>query len=398
MGLYYQIDLVLRWYEANEASSARDLGRTRYTVLNADTIKELRDDCATKADIQKWLQRNQVPPDGYEGSYDGVIDLKLLSHMVKTTEEARTAMRAYIFLDTDEPNSVTERTYSALNELRTLFVPVETRDQHTERLLAEEKEMPRYIAERFTYTDECLSMLLGLAPQQSNYLAVGYVLSCIWADIVNEMPEDIGNALSYASREYKSGERKQQGDTVSVYIPWWENPESVNRVSAMMEEQRKKICKNLTYYRVKGLKEGEDYIRTYPGAWQNVISKYECAHAGPIWKRADEMLGDIVSNPGKYIRLALDDFVNMKMRDMTYNFDSRSKKKQLLSPTIEAMMYAMIADELSNNIQYRKCLLCNRYFQVKGHKTRIYCDVHRGSNAKYYRRKWEKENKIQHEE
>lgn len=128
MGLYYQIDLVLRWYEMNGASSARDLGRTRYTVLNADTIKELRDDCATKEDIQKWLQRNQVPPDGYEGSYDGVIDLKLLSHMVKTTEEARAAMRAYIFLDTDESDAVTERTYSALNELRTLFVPVETRD------------------------------------------------------------------------------------------------------------------------------------------------------------------------------------------------------------------------------------------------------------------------------
>lgn len=125
---------------------------------------------------------------------------------------------------------------------------------------------------------------------------------------------------------------------------------------------------------------------------------YGSGNAGPRWEIAEEMLLDVISHPIKYMKLALDDYINLHMRDITYNYDSTGKKKRLMSPTLDAMLYAAIVNEQTNNVHYRKCLLCNRYFQLSNHVTRMYCDVHRGPNAKYYRKRIEEIQKRQAEE
>lgn len=394
MGLYYSTDMILRWYKKADESPSQGHRQTQYTVIAADTLAELRDKCATADNVRKWLEQNHLPPDGYSSPYDGTTSYELLGNMAESLSHARAAMRAYIFLNEADAGKINRtRVYSAMNELRKLFLPSETRKQHTQRLLSTNPTMPQWIAENFKYVDECITMLLGLSPLHNNYLAVGYVLACIWADVVEMMSEDVAEIFTYASREYKSGVRKQQGDDVSVYIPWWENVKCQYLIESIIDTLKQKILKDLSYYRRKTLDGEYPSIKDYPGAWRLAISKHEFSHAGPLWHTADEMLSDILSNPYEYVRLALDDYVNEKMSSITYAYDSGSKKKQLFSPTLEAMVYAMMTDELSSGVQYRKCLLCDRYFKMSNHKTRRYCDIHRGSNAKYYRRKMEQEKK-----
>ena len=93
----------------------------------------------------------------------------------------------------------------------------------------------------------------------------------------------------------------------------------------------------------------------------------------------------------------MDDYVNIKLRDLTYNYDSEKKKRQLVSPTINTLLYAAIVNEQVGHVQCRKCLLCDNYFQLSNHKTRMYCDVHMGPSAKYYRKRMEELRKKQQE-
>jgi len=319
---------------------------------------------------------------------------ELLSGMEVGITNARAVSRAYAVLDDD---SVMESgTFLALSELRKLFVPQETREQHTQRILDIESRMPRFFAEKYKYTDECLRMLMGRAPLQSNYLATGYLLSCIWADIEEGIPDELVKKLEYTSREYKSENRKRKGDTISVNIPWYVNPAAKEYIAKQFTSLAEGIIDSLKYYRRKGL-DGAPGIDTYPGAWKTAISKYESITEGPRWRTAEDVLSDITRNPNKYIRLAVDDYVNIKLRDLTYNYDSEKKKRQLVSPTINTLLYAAIVNEQVGHVQYRKCLLCDNYFQLSNHKTRMYCDVHMGPSAKYYRKRMEELRKKQQE-
>lgn len=228
MGLYYSTDFVLRWYKADDSLLEQDHGRTQYTVIDTDKLVALREQDTSSASIRTWLETNGVPPDGHRPPYDGTMPDELLSGMEVGITNARAVSRAYAVLDDD---SVMESgTFLALSELRKLFVPQETREQHTQRILDIESRMPRFLAEKYKYTDECLRVLMGRAPLQSNYLATGY--------------------------------------------------------------------------------------------------------------------------------------------------DSEKKKRQLVSPTINTLLYAAIVNEQVGHVQYRKCLLCDNYFQLSNHKTRMYCDVH----------------------
>lgn len=392
MGLYYSTDFVLRWYKADDSLLEQDHGRTQYTVIDTDKLVALREQDTSSTSIRTWLGTNGVPPDGYHPPYDGTMPEELLSRMEAGITNARAVSRAYAVLDDD---SVMESgTFLALSELRKLFLPQETREQHTQRILDIESRMPRFFAEKYKYTDECLRMLMGHAPLQSNYLATGYLLSCIWADIEEEIPDELVKKLEYTSREYKSENRKRKGDTISVNIPWYVNPAAKKYIAKQFTSLTEGIINSLKYYRRKGL-DGAPGIDTYPGAWKTAISKYESLTEGPRWNTAEDVLSDITRNPNKYIRFAVDDYANIKLRDLTYNYDSEKKKRQLVSPTINTLLYAAIVNEQVSHVQYRKCLLCDNYFQLSNHKTRIYCDVHMGPSAKYYRKRMEELRKKQ---
>ena len=361
MGLYYSTDFVLRWYKADDSLLEQDHGRTQYTVIDTDKLVALREQDTSSTSIRTWLGTNGVPPDGYHPPYDGTMPEELLSRMEAGITNARAVSRAYAVLDDD---SVMESgTFLALSELRKLFLPQETREQHTQRILDIESRMPRFFAEKYKYTDECLRMLMGHAPLQSNYLATGYLLSCIWADIEEEIPDELVKKLEYTSREYKSENRKRKGDTISVNIPWYVNPAAKKYIAKQFTSLTEGIINSLKYYRRKGL-DGAPGIDTYPGAWKTAISKYESITEGPRWNTAEDVLSDITRNPNKYIRFAVDDYVNIKLRDLTYNYDSEKKKRQLVSPTINTLLYAAIVNEQVSHVQYRKCLLCDNYFQL----------------------------------
>ena len=404
MGLYYSTDMVLRWYKADDSQLKQDRGRTQYTAISNDALVDLREHGITEDNVRQWLEENHVPPDGYTSPYDGTISDNALAEMTKSTADARAVTRAYSLLG-DEGDDEQEKLYPlvlsnaipALHEFRKLFVPEETKEQHVWRLRNLCPDMPLVIAEYYGYKDEAISMLCGHFSRQSNYLAAGYVLSCIWADVEANVPDEVVKAAEFSSRAYKSEKRKQQGDNISVHIPWYDNSLGQYYAANALVKFAKDILAGLKYYRRKGV-DGNSEIYTYPGAWREVISTYESANAGPRWETADEMLLNITSYTSKYMKLALDDYINLHMKDITYNYDSRGKKKRLMSPTLDAMLYAAIVNEQTNNVCYRKCLLCNRYFQLSNHVTRRYCDVHRGPNAKYYRKRIEEVKKQQTEE
>lgn len=401
MGLYYSTDMVLRWYKADDSQLKQDRGRTQYTAISNDALVDLREHGITEDNVRQWLEENHVPPDGYISPYDGTISDDALAEMTKSTADARAVTRAYSLLGDDVQDDlykiVLSNTIPALHEFRKLFVPEETKAQHMWRVLNLCPDMPPFIAENFKYTDEAISMLCGLSSRQSNYLAAGYVMSCLWADVEANVPDEVVKAAEFSSRAYKSKNRKRQGDNISVHIPWYENVIGKYYVVNALVELVKQIIEGLQYYRRKVL-DGVPGIYTYPGSWKESISTYESANAGPRWEIAEEMLLDIIPHLSKYMKLALDDYVNLHMRDITYNYDSTGKKKLLMSPTLDAMLYASIVTEQTNNVHYRKCLLCNRYFQLSNHVTRMYCDVHRGPNAKYYRKRIEEIQKRQAEE
>jgi len=128
MGLYYSTDFVLRWYKADDSLLEQDHGRTQYTVIDTDKLVALREQDTSSASIRTWLETNGVPPDGHRPPYDGTMPDELLSGMEVGITNARAVSRAYAVLDDD---SVMESgTFLALSELRKLFVPQETREQH----------------------------------------------------------------------------------------------------------------------------------------------------------------------------------------------------------------------------------------------------------------------------
>ena len=230
MGLYYSTDMVLRWYKADDSQLKQDRGRTQYTAISNDALVDLRENGITENDVRQWLEENHVPPDGYTSPYDGTISDDALAQMTESTADARAATRAYSLLGDEVDNEqgnlyplVLSNTIPALHEFRKLFVPEETKAQHMWRVLNLCPDMPPFIAANFKYTDEAISMLCGLSPRQSNYLAAGYALSCLWADVEANVPNEVVKAAEFSSRAYKSEKRKRQGDNISVHIPWYEN-------------------------------------------------------------------------------------------------------------------------------------------------------------------------------
>lgn len=354
MGLYYSTDMVLRWYKADDSQLKQDRGRTQYTAISNDALVDLREHGITEDNVRQWLEENHVPPDGYISPYDGTISDDALAEMTKSTADARAVTRAYSLLGDDVQDDlykiVLSNTIPALHEFRRLFVPEETKEQHMWRLLNLCPDMPPFIAENFKYTDEAISMLCGLSSRQSNYLAAGYVMSCLWADVEANVPDEVVKAAEFSSRAYKSKNRKRQGDNISVHIPWYENVIGKYYVVNALVELVKQIIEGLQYYRRKVL-DGAPGIYTYPGSWKESISTYESANAGPRWEIAEEMLLDIIPHLSKYMKLALDDYINLHMRDITYNYDSTGKKKRLMSPTLDAMLYAAIVNEQTNNVR-----------------------------------------------
>ena len=314
MGLYYSTDMVLRWYKADDSQLKQDRGRTQYTAISNDALVDLREHGITEDNVRQWLEENHVPPDGYTSPYDGTISDDALAEMTKSTADARAVTRAYSLLG-DEGNDEQEKLYPlvlsnaipALHEFRKLFVPEETKEQHVWRLRNLCPDMPLVIAEYYGYKDEAISMLCGHFSRQSNYLAAGYVLSCIWADVEANVPDEVVKAAEFSSRAYKSEKRKQQGDNISVHIPWYDNFLGQHYAANALGKFAKDILDGLKYYRRKGV-DGNSEIYTYPGAWREVISTYESANAGPRWETADEMLLNITSYPSKYMKLALGQF------------------------------------------------------------------------------------------
>lgn len=113
--------------------------------------------------------------------------------MTESTADARAATRTYSLLGDEVDNEqgdlyplVLSNTIPALHEFRKLFVPEETKAQHMWRVLNLCPDMPPFIAANFKYTDEAISMLCGLSPRQSNYLAAGYALEQYKRSVITE--------------------------------------------------------------------------------------------------------------------------------------------------------------------------------------------------------------------
>lgn len=202
MGLYYSTDMVLRWYKADDSQLKQDRGRTQYTAISNDALVDLRENGTTGDNVRQWLEGNHVPPDGYTSPYDGTISDDALAQMTQSTADARAVTRAYSLLGDDGDDEqdnlyplVLSNAIPALHEFRKLFLKEETEEQHMWRLLNLCPDMPPFIAEKFRYIDEAISMLCGLSSRQSNYLAAGYVLSCICNGVQREHNKKLNNGL-----------------------------------------------------------------------------------------------------------------------------------------------------------------------------------------------------------
>lgn len=417
--LYYATEIAYRFFKQSAKSNKqvdlmeetrKSANEVVYVELSAEDIVKCQETIKTTSQLDKWLRRKNLPPDGYTSPYDGSHNAELVQNMLKEIQKVVAVKRTYAALQSKEDG------LTVLEEARKCFFQVETREEQEERY--KNLGIPSYIQGSINYTDEVLQMVLGKKKEPTNYIAAAKLLCGIWAEIVSQNDTAFSNQYGYTSRTYKKDALGKNVDT-GIKIHWWTVPKGRNAAFAKIDEKMDYI-KRSCYYYLRKWADGDDEMGTKaPTYWQNTITRREAERIGPIWKsyqsifnglfqlmcheffkypskeerrkRAEELVKEFGTDSfdeaiREYVQYALDDYLNLKLEDIEYQIDTRSKKKVLLTENIVTVMYAYLAEELQHGLKYKKCALCDRYFLVGNKTNKKYCEIHAGPNAEYYRR------------
>ena len=429
--MYYSSSIIYRYFllgdNVDRSINPKRLSRNiekRVEISKEQLIKCEEIYSSSPKLLEKWLRRNELPPDGYESPYDpkSGYDPALLDTMQKEIIELVTIKRVYASIQSDS------NCFEALDAMKKIF----SLDETSEDQLARYVHLFPYAKDldTFGYTDEIEHFLHGFCPERTNNIAIAKILCLLWAHSLT-MHGWIYKKPLYAiqSRAYNFKDNPDKEDTAGK-VDWW------NTIYGLQ------FARSLFYESIRSVDLINIKIEFPAFYWQDVISEKEQKQAGPqinAWsdlsiKLRKEVLHDIyimdkkmaenkipapdakcsnfISGPvmlaqlaeqteqteyigfdkliKQYLRAALDDLLNFKLKNLHYQMNTLEKKQILLAENIVTVMYVNLAQELQSELQYRKCALCDRYFLVGNRPTRKYCDIHAGPNASYFRQKHKK--------
>jgi len=379
MFVYYKAENIFRWYESKSGKS-----ETHYANLSGDELERMQETISSPIELEKWLKRHQLPPDNYEAPFTGAYESHLVEEMLAEIQRFAYVKRFYALVTDLNSNVCDLLNVAAHCFLEEEQIDVSLRETHVKNLI--KRNVPDFIAEMLSCVDEEMPLMVGVSPSTHNYFASAKIFSAMWVDICHEHGKEM-----QAKHGYDSG---YEAKGTQVSIPWWSRPEAKDFIRESFEKKYAYILKSLCYYRRKGL-DGDYRYQTYPGDWNFVIDKYTRTHGGPTWKSVDEMLSELLSGKfylrdsklWKMLICAMDDYLNCRLHNSEMRVDTQSATKMVVTESIADMLYICLSDKLmEGTFRYRKCLLCDRYFDYGNRPNRRYCDIHKSSNAEYHRK------------
>lgn len=428
--MFYHAENIFRWYEMvtdgkQVQQSQKEKTIIRYRNLLHDDLEKMQETICSPDDLEKWLKRKQLPPDGYEYPFNGTYDTALVENMMVEIRRFTYVKRFYALLDDENANVcdlLNVAMYCFLDEeqideqLRLIHMKKyielldETDDEHMRMniqylfqsvlwrfqyenqvngqkgMSASRKDVAKILVDYLSCVDECFHMLLGFSPTMQDTFVCAKILSAIWADICRqsgaELQEELGCDKGYKARNSQ------------ITIPWWRNSEASDAIKEQFEAQREYVKSRVEYY--IGLSyDGTFRYKRFPGELHKVDNEYGQENSNAGWKTIEEMLADVLSgefyikgsNLWKFLVSSMDAFLATHMNNSKLQINTQKALRVFVSDKIVDSLYVSLGNRIMDgDFHYRKCLLCDRYFDYGNKANRKYCDIHNGPNAEYYRR------------
>lgn len=428
--MFYHAENIFRWYETATDGKQVQQGETRkpimrYRTFLHDDLEKMQETICSPDDLAKWLKRNQLPPDGYEYPFSGTYDATLVEKMMVEIRRFTYVKRFYALLD-DENTNVCDLLNVAMHcfldeeqideQLRPDHMKKymeflhETDDEHVRMNVqhlvqsaihnfqyrhevngqkctsVSRKDIPYILVEYLSCVEECFHMMLGFSPTMQDTFVCAKILSAIWADICKqsgaELQEEFGCDKGYKARNSQ------------IIIPWWHNSEASDVIKKQFEVQREYVKSQVEYY-IGLFYSGTFRYKRFPGELHKEDYGYGQENGYASWETIEEMLADVLSGEfniresalWKFLVSSMDAFLATHMNNCKLQINTQQALKIFISDRIVDSLYVSLGNRIMDGeFRYRKCLLCDRYFDYGNKSNRKYCDIHNGPNAEYYRR------------
>lgn len=428
--MFYHAENIFRWYETvtdgkQVQQSQKEKTIIRYRNLLHDDLEKMQETICSPEDLEKWLKRNQLPPDGYEYPFNGTYDTALVENMMVEIRRFTYVKRFYALLDDENANVcdlLNVAMYCFLDEeqideqLRLIHMKKyielldETDDEHMRMnvqhlfqsvlwhfqyenqvngqkgMPVSRKDIPKILVDYLSCVEECFHMLLGFSPTMQDTFVCAKILSAIWADICRqsgaELQEEFGCDKGYKARNSQ------------ITIPWWRNSKASDAIKEQFEAQREYVKSQVEYY--IGLFYGGTFrYKRFPGELHKEDYEYGQENRNAGWETIEEMLADVLSGEfyikgsalWKFLVSSMDAFLATHMNNSKLQINTQKALRVFVSDKIVDSLYVSLGNRIMDgDFHYRKCLLCDRYFDYGNKANRKYCDIHNGPNAEYYRR------------
>lgn len=422
--MFYRTENVFRWCEMvteekQVKQSIEERAVTRYQALTHDDLEKMQETICSTDDLKKWLMRHQLPPDGYKPPFDGTYNTELTEKMLAEIRRVRYVKRFYALLSDENANvcdllnvamycfldeeQIDESLRCAHMQKYVDFIEKELGDMDArmhvsflfQRIVEYENTVngkeytpmsweviPNLLAEHLCCIDECIHMMLGFSPTMQDTFVCVKFLSAIWADICRESGIELQEKFG-CNKGYRACNSQ-------IMIPWWQNPKAVDIIKEKFEEQREYIKYRMGYYLDRYYGRGFKYKRV-PGK----LYREETEYSNVSWMCISEMLSDVLSGEfyikgsalWQFLVSSMDEFLAENINHSKIQVNTQQAQTIFVSEKIVDSLYVSLVNSIMDgNFHYRKCLLCNRYFDYGNKVNRKYCDIHNGPNAEYYRR------------
>lgn len=429
--MYYRVENTFCWYKVECDGQPKEQEQAKSVVCNRifsyDELDKMQETISSALELEKWLKRNQLPPDGYKVPFNNVYQSDLVKKMLSEIHRYGYAKRFYAVLSDKDANVC-----DILNIAMHCFLDEEQIDEklrpiHMKKYLdmrhnieydeyvrmnimdlietirvhymwdekieerPSDQQVPHILSGYLGCVDECIHMLLGFSPTMDESFVCAKIFSAIWADICSQYGEEL---------QKKWGYDQGYGDS-KISVPWWRNPKGIEAIKEYFETQKAYLNGELEYY-IGKFYGGMFKYKRFPGDLTSIADAYDWTNRGLIWKSVEEMLSETLSgdfylkNSRLWLLLvgAMDDFVSFHLNNSKIRIDTERSFKIFVSERIVDALYVSLSNRIiDGEFHYRKCLMCNRYFDYGNKANRKYCDIHNGSNAEYHRRRLNKEIK-----
>lgn len=425
--MFYHAENIFRWYETATDGKQVQQGETRkpimrYRTFLHDDLEKMQETICSPDDLAKWLKRNQLPPDGYEYPFNGTYDATLVEKMMVEIRRFTYVKRFYALLDDENAN-----VYDLLNVAMYCFLDEEQIDERLrlahmkkyielyegtsdanvhlnlsllfQSVVRREKQLtgqeyspvskrviPQLLATHLNCIDECFHMLLGFSPTMQDTFVCAKILSAIWADICKKSGTKLQEQFG-CMKGYKACNSQ-------IVIPWWRNPKATDVIKEKFQEQKEYIKSQVMYYRYYDDQWTSLYKQT-PGELRQENEKYDYDYSEEDWQTIEEMLSDVLNGEfqlrgsalWEFLVKSMDAFLAANMNNSKIQIKTQQALRIFVSDRIVDLLYVSLGNSIMDGVfHYRKCLLCDRYFDYGNKANRKYCDIHSGPNAEYYRR------------